>query len=65
MADKVRGPGLSFGLVDIHPCEGCEHREKCSTGYACSLLRGFIKTGYFSGIAERKPSRAIYERLFA
>ncbi len=59
-----RRSGPAPGFVEIHPCRDCPHENKCKQGYACRLLATFVRTGCFSPIADRTPSRAIFDRLY-
>jgi hypothetical protein len=60
---RVRLAGPAH-LKGPYPCDGCCNAERCRGGLACRTLSVFLNTGRVSA-APRKPSRALYEKLFA
>jgi hypothetical protein len=52
------------GMVELHPCDPCQHSARCAAGLACRALVHFVATGRISEVAPRHPSAAIYAQIY-
>jgi hypothetical protein len=56
---------LSFVMSEVAPCDGCDHRQRCASGMACSAFSYYVQTGIVS--RDRKngaPTVLRYRQLF-